>query len=318
MHRFSTDDIPERERLAFVHDFVARHFAGRQFTLADADHIRIEMAMIGLPEQAIVGTAIYPAISGARTRALLADGRESYLLTIHTDPHEISVDGGPPVTVAAGDMMIINEATCSNFRLPRTVVKVVALDRPRLARLAPRVDVEGCYHIPAAAPGMPLMAGYADLLRQNPPLGGRASQFAADHVYDLVALVLDGFVRGGAARNGRNIRAARLELIKKEVVDRLRDPALGIEAIAQSQGVTPRYIQQLFEDDGQTFSQFLRDSRLDLAFRMLREEGAGKTIAAIAFDAGFLDASSFNRSFRRRFGMTPSDVRADALRRRGS
>jgi AraC-like DNA-binding protein len=39
-----------------------------------------------------------------------------------------------------------------------------------------------------------------------------------------------------------------------------------------------------------------------------------RTISAIAFDAGFGDLSHFNRLFRRRFGATPSEVRAETLR----
>jgi AraC-like DNA-binding protein len=33
------------------------------------------------------------------------------------------------------------------------------------------------------------------------------------------------------------------------------------------------------------------------------------SITAIAFDAGFGDLSYFNRTFRRRYGATPSDIR---------
>jgi len=40
----------------------------------------------------------------------------------------------------------------------------------------------------------------------------------------------------------------------------------------------------------------------------------GWTIGAIAFEAGFGDLSYFNRSFRRRYGISPSEVRAEALR----
>jgi AraC-like DNA-binding protein len=43
---------------------------------------------------------------------------------------------------------------------------------------------------------------------------------------------------------------------------------------------------------------------------------AGLTIAAIAFEAGFGDVSYFTRAFRRRYGASPSSVRASA--RRGS
>jgi AraC-like DNA-binding protein len=37
---------------------------------------------------------------------------------------------------------------------------------------------------------------------------------------------------------------------------------------------------------------------------------AESTISAIAYKAGFGDVSHFNRAFRRRYGETPSDVRA--------
>jgi AraC-like DNA-binding protein len=36
-------------------------------------------------------------------------------------------------------------------------------------------------------------------------------------------------------------------------------------------------------------------------------------IGTIAYDVGFGDLSYFFRSFRRRFGMTPSDMRAQRL-----
>jgi AraC-like DNA-binding protein len=35
-------------------------------------------------------------------------------------------------------------------------------------------------------------------------------------------------------------------------------------------------------------------------------------VSSIALDAGFGDISYFNRAFRRRYGATPSDVRAQA------
>ena len=80
------------------------------------------------------------------------------------------------------------------------------------------------------------------------------------------------------------------------------------------QGVTPRYIQRLFESEGTTFSDFVRGSRLDLAYRLLHERDlVSTTIATIAYDAGFSDISSFNRAFRRRFELTPSEVRARLL-----
>jgi AraC-like DNA-binding protein len=76
-------------------------------------------------------------------------------------------------------------------------------------------------------------------------------------------------------------------------------------------------VQLLFEEDGETFTDYVMEQRLVSAYRMLREERFRHlTIAAIAYRAGFGDLSHFNRNFKRRFGDTPSEIRRVALSRR--
>jgi AraC-like DNA-binding protein len=268
-----------------------------------------------LPEQAIVADARYPALRGARSRALLGDGRVDYQLMIHTRDHEVAVEGKPPVRVAAGDLMIVNQAVALECRIPETRLKVVTLHHARLAQLVPRIDDRRCYFIPAATPGMSLFAGYAELLRATPPDAPEGARIASRHLYELVAHLLGGIVAGDSARGGAGVGAARLALVKKEIRARLADPALDIGNVARRQGVTPRYIQRLFAAEGGSFTAYLRDCRLEVARRRLRAGEAG-SIADIAYDAGFQDLSHFNRVFRGRFGCTPSEIRAEALRDR--
>jgi AraC-like DNA-binding protein len=62
-----------------------------------------------------------------------------------------------------------------------------------------------------------------------------------------------------------------------------------------------------------SFSEYVRTSRLDLSHRLLCEHAmAHRTIANLAYDAGFGDLSYFNRAFREAFGATPGDVRRQA------
>lgn len=316
MQRFSTEMIPARERLAAIHDFVGRHVAGRAFELQSNDS-RIDMAVLDLPGRTMVASARYSPISGTRSRAMLADGRDDFLLTVHDEDHEFSVDGGVPMSVKAGELVAASEATASEFRLPAVGVRVVALSRARIAGLLPRVERSPVYRVPAMVPSLSLFSGYAALLHATPPEGEKARELATTHLHELAALLLDGFA-GETERSERSIRAARLELVKDEVLKRLGEPGLSVGVVAKSQSVSPRYLQRLFEADGRTFSEFLRDSRLDFALRLLRTADPNlASIAAIAFEAGFNDLSNFNRGFRRRFGMTPSDVRAEAIRRCG-
>jgi AraC-like DNA-binding protein len=71
----------------------------------------------------------------------------------------------------------------------------------------------------------------------------------------------------------------------------------------------------LFAAEGTTFSQFVLNRRLDHAHKMLADPRlANHTITMIAFDAGFRDLSYFNHRFRRHFGVTPSQMRAQTRR----
>ena len=70
------------------------------------------------------------------------------------------------------------------------------------------------------------------------------------------------------------------------------------------------------EGETLSFSEFVLERRLALARRMLLDlRNDNRTISTIALDVGFADLSYFNRSFRSRFGATPSEVRTEGSRR---
>jgi AraC-like DNA-binding protein len=162
-----------------------------------------------------------------------------------------------------------------------------------------------------------LLVNYADAIRQIPALGKPdVRQLAAAHVRDLIALTIGATRDAAEVANGRGLRAARLHAIKTDIADRIARPDLSIGEIALRQRVTPRYVQMLFETEGTTFSEFVLDARLLRAHRMLTDARlADRPIISVALDAGFQDLSYFNRTFRRRFGGTPSEVPAAAQRK---
>lgn len=316
MNRLSTDQIPRQQRLPFLHDFVGRQVARWQFKPL-SDELSLDVAAFALADDVTVGKVKYSPIAGARTRELIADGRKNYILTIHDADHEIDVEDGPPILIKAGDMLLVNEGTRSRFRLPSVRANLVSLGHARLMDRLPGLGSQSHYHVPAATPGVDMVRDYADLLYRNSCAASGASAITSGHFYDLVAHSLAGQVKSDGDRTRQGVGAARLALAKREALKQLHDPALGITAVARSQGVTPRYLQRLFEGEGRSFTEFIREARLDLAFSRLCDAAElAVGISAIAFDCGFSDLSHFNRSFRRRFGQTPSDVRATALLKR--
>jgi AraC-like DNA-binding protein len=133
------------------------------------------------------------------------------------------------------------------------------------------------------------------------------------HVYDLMALTFGAAADAAELARSRGMRAARLSAIKADILAHLGARDLSLETVAARLSISPVYIRKLLESEDTSFTQFVLEQRLRRAHRMLRDPRfAGRSIAAIATDAGFGDLSYFNRAFRRRYGASPSDVRAQA------
>src|SRR5262249_51961313 len=114
---------------------------------------------------------------------------------------------------------------------------------------------------------------------------------------------------------GRGVRAARLRAAKAFVTQHLARHELSVATVAAHLGVTPRYVHMLFATEASSFSEFVLAQRLLRAPPMPTDPRCiGRPTSAPAFDAGFPALSHFTRTFRRRFGGTPSDVRARAQR----
>jgi AraC-like DNA-binding protein len=143
-----------------------------------------------------------------------------------------------------------------------------------------------------------------------PRLDAAANHATAQYLLDLVGLCLrtNGDATHTAERRG--LAAARLDAVKAEVLSSLGRSELALAHIAARHGVSPRYVQHLFELSGTSFTRFVLEQRLLLAHRLLREPKSGWwKISDIAATAGFSDISYFNRAFRTRFGATPKDIR---------
>ena len=134
------------------------------------------------------------------------------------------------------------------------------------------------------------------------------------HIHDLMAH--DARSRSAIAASAdeeRGVRAARLRVIKQDVVGNLEYGDVSAAAVAARHRISPRYLRKLFESEGVTFTEYVLDQRLALAHRLLSDpRRASEKIASVAFAAGFGDVSYFYRAFRRRYDLLPSDVRAQA------
>ena len=111
---------------------------------------------------------------------------------------------------------------------------------------------------------------------------------------------------GGAA----GVRAALLHRICQSIEQRLADPDLSLGEIAEEHGISPRYLQKLFEGVGQSFGRYVRYRRLERARLDIESPiHAQLSISDICFRWGFNDAAYFSRAFRDQYGISPREYR---------
>lgn len=311
--RFSTTDYSKRDRLAVFREVFGRGVANMDITPLDAD-CWAEAELHMFPGASVM----WGGNSAHRFEKSRDLGRsdDDCLIAWATSPglfrhmgKEITVDAGPAVLMSGAE-----KATVENT-LP---IRNVTLKIPRAA-LLPLIHGAGdafMRPVSAESDALRLLKSYLATLRADHAKAGAALQRAMVlHIYDLIALTF-GATRDAAELAGsRGLPAARLDAMKKYALEHLGDTDFSVGRVARAQGVTPRYVQMLFERDGDTFSAFLLRARLALAHRRLSDPtSAARPIGVIAADCGFGDLSYFNQSFRRTYGETPSDVRQRAYR----
>jgi AraC-like DNA-binding protein len=145
-----------------------------------------------------------------------------------------------------------------------------------------------------------------ELAGELDPLGQKT---AMHHLTDLVGHFVE--TTGGPKKPAGqlDLSMARLDLVKAEILEKLDRADLTIEAVAKANGLTTRQAQRMFASSGTTFTDFVLEQRLLLSRRLLLQQSARhRKISDIAFTVGFNDLSYFHRSFKKRFGFTPSDI----------
>lgn len=308
---FSTEQFPESQRLAMLREHYGRTVLRAEIEAAEGAVFEARIASHVLPDlHLLAGTLSAARIT--RTREQTADGNDDLAL-VFSRSGDIAVSSrGRDSLLRQGEAILTSSEDATTFerfatgdsfslRIPRAVLLPLVVDiDDAVMRLVPR----------DSAP-LRLLASYADaLMDQNALATLPLRQLAVGHLHDLLALALGPTRDIAELAKGRGVRAARLREAKAHIAGNSGRQELSITGVAAHLGVTPRYLQRLFEFDGTTFSAFLLGQRLKRAYRMLCEpQFAQRPVSAIAYDVGFGDLSYFNRCFRRAYGTTPSGVR---------
>jgi AraC-like DNA-binding protein len=311
----STNDIPEGERVTMLREFYRRGVVKAEIDAKEGKSFEARFISHALAEaQLLIGTLFGARL--IRTKQLIVDGDDSLALVVNRSGaigisargRDLLLRPGEAALTSAEDVMTferLSPGDCLSLRVPRRVLAPMIVD----------VDDAVMQFTPERAAGVGLLVDYAVALVREEALAIPAlRRLAVGHLHDLLALILDPTDEALEIAGRRGVKAARLRKAKFLIANNCWRQDLSVATVAQEVGVTPRYLQRLFEADGKTFSSFLIVQRLKRAHRMLRApEFVERPVSSIAYDVGFGDLSYFNRCFRRTYGATPSDVRSGTM-----
>lgn len=188
-------------------------------------------------------------------------------------------------------------------------------DRSLLSSLTPDIDAALVRPIARHNPALKMLIKYCAIMDDADALATPELRRAVVlHMHDLASLALGATADGAQIAKHRGVRMARLRAIKDDIATNLAQKNLSAQMLANRHGISPRYVNMLFDAEGFSVSEYVLTQRLTQAHRMLSDPRLVKrAISAIAYDVGFHDLSYFNRAFRRRYGVTPTDVRKSSI-----
>ena len=307
---FSTDMLAERGRFAAFREEIALRTFRIDVRCEDEAAFRSSFQTARLGSVTVLNGRYSPASFG-RTRELTQDGNDDFLFQISSASSFQAVQLGRAIQEGEGvlgDNSRVGRIHCAT---PGSIT-TVSLPRKTLMGFVPRAENLALVNtVGGEQLEMKLLRTYLTTLYETPEIDAARLLMAGSHIVDLLAMALGagGEPAVGAANGG--VRAARSLAVRRSVIARLRDPALSPADIAKANRISERYLRQIFEDIGMGFADFLVERRLEWAHDRLSDPARrGDRVSTIAFEAGFSDLSHFNRRFRKRYGLTPTDLRA--------
>lgn len=232
-----------------------------------------------------------------------------------------------------GEMLMLRDGGQARLRpgtgglIPPAAPFRVVQHRPArvLVLTIPAHEVAGRLRLASPrATGLDLSAGLgrvvADMVRavgeERETLTERQFDAACDRIAELLCIVVAG-QRSGADRPAAPGHLAEVEaVVRRYVRAHATDPGLTGAAMAQDLGWSLRQIQLALQRAGTTPRELIREERLRLVRDRLRDPlDRHVTITDLAHATGFSSASALSHAFRRRFGVSPRELRQQGRRR---
>ncbi|WP_326575671.1 helix-turn-helix domain-containing protein [Streptomyces sp. NBC_00481] len=303
----TTEELAPRERADFWTEQIGSYQSRMGFKYAQSDNFRGETVRQRTDTYQLVKYRS-DEIEYTRTmRQVRQDPDEDYRLLLPMSGEMVLRQDGEEARLTPGTAALVT------FASPFQCLQSDAIDAFIFTIPAREVDRRLNSRSPVAS-GLNLATGLGRIVgsmltglhEEREHLTDPEFNAVSDRVVELVCMLTAGDDRPDAPGQLGEVEA----MVRRYVRDHVADPHLTGTAVAHALGWSLRQIQLALQKAGTTPRELIREERLRLVRdRLLCAECDHMTITDLAYSVGFSSASALSTAFRRRYGVSPREMR---------
>jgi AraC family transcriptional regulator, positive regulator of tynA and feaB len=312
MPQWNTGDYKAAEQFGFWREVLCEAFIALNSTCEDADGFRAEV-VANRVDGINVCRLITDEHNILRTRREISRmPKDCFFVNMQIDGDVHVRHQGKEVQIGPEQFYVVDAAEPYElaYRRPGGNVRTFSfrIPKPHLAPLlSDTSDAMGVRVSRDTAIGALAVDFLKNVAMQSDAIPATAQPAMARMAADLIALSLNPH-RDHSAALAQSKRKARLDSILT-FIDRNCARELSVDLVCRRFNISPRSLHRLFDEEGLTFAREITVQRLNKSVEAMRAY-PDASIATIAFASGFGDLSSFNRQFRKQFGLAPREYRS--------
>lgn len=253
------------------------------------------------------------ACAGRARPGVSRDGDISFGLILKGERRDIHIDGTETVT-QAGNFFVYDRREVVRFRWTdhKAVSVTMSTERPTAVLGHEWPSSQAMAQALNGSRLAPLLRGQMLLLARQSGRMSVSEQSAVLHsLFDLILTILGQIPSTDGAAETR----PRLDMLRQSTLryidQNIAMPHLDVMHIARVLGCSRATIYRAFADHDGAVADTIRRARLQRA-RQLLIEVPGMTVASVAARCGVSDIRTFNRMFRKFYGVTPREMQRGA------
>lgn len=292
-----------RQAIRHIADLSARSFS------TDAFRARIQTARLGLVECSFIDSD--PVVIERNLSNIERDKGNDYFLALQMSGTGAVRHLGRDLRLEPGDYSIFDSSLPYSIEVDGPVKRIV-LRFPKAEFVRRRVATDTvCGRVFSGSNGASglisrvVRALYTETTETFPDVGHSLASA-------LIDLIADTQSEDGAKGQNSWSHDQLLKRIRMIALENLSDPELSVASIAEQVGISVRYLHRVFGMTGTTLHKWIESERLERAYHALKSPNHRcRTVQDVAFGNGFNDSGYFSQIFKRRFGVTPKQIRSE-------